>query len=500
MSGSAAGLGRAYVCFVHLEEVHIQPVSMDRFDPLIGPERAAELHAAVELARRVLHGRVVFNVNSTAVGGGVAEMLQPLLSYTRGEGIDTRWLVIQGNEDFFRITKRLHNRFHGAPGDGGPLGEAERATYETVLKENALELSALIAPRDIVLLHDPQTAGLIPLLRRLGVLVVWRSHVGTEQWNDSVRSAWSFLRPYVEQASAVILTRAEYAPDWLRHPVIIPPSIDPFSVKNEPMAEETVRAILCRVGILSGNPETPAIYIHRDGTPGRIDHYADLLRAGPPPLPEVPLVVQVSRWDRLKDMIGVMHGFARRAGTLLGAHLALVGPNVSSVSDDPEGALVLGECTAAWRALPHAVRRRIQLVCLPMVDRDENAAIVNALQRHATVVVQKSLAEGFGLTIAEAMWKARPVIGSAVGGIVEQIVDGESGLLLDPPTDLDAFGAALARLVSDRSFAERLGQNARQRVIEHFIVIRHLIQYARLFDSLEHAQQAPETAAGSPPS
>jgi trehalose synthase len=172
---------------------------------------------------------------------------------------------------------------------------------------------------------------------------------------------------------------------------------------------------------------------------------------------------------------------------------------VSSVSDDPEGAVVLDECTAAWRALPHSIRWRIQLVCLPMVDRDENAAIVNALQRHATVVVQKSLAEGFGLTIAEAMWKARPIIGSAVGGIVEQLVDGESGLLLAPPTDMAAFGAALERLLSDRAFAERLGQNARQRALEHFIGSRHLMQYARLFLSLEHEHPAPETASAPGP-
>jgi trehalose synthase len=477
---------------VHLGEVQIHPTPLDRFDPLIGPKRAAALHAAAERTRQVLNGRVIFSVNSTAMGGGVAEMLQSLLAYSRGAGIDIRWLVIHGDADFFRITKRLHNRFHGTLGDGGPLGEAERAAYEAVLRENALELAALISPRDIVLLHDPQTAGLLPLLRHRGAFGVWRSHVGTEHWNDAVRSAWSFLRPYLEQADAVILTRAEYAPDWLHRYVVIPPSIDPFSVKNAPMEEETVRAILCHVGILRGEPARPAIYTHRDGTPGRIDHGADLVRAGPPPSPEVPLVVQVSRWDRLKDMLGVMHGFARRIDTLRGAHLALVGPNVSGVSDDPEGAMVLDECTAAWRALPHVVRQRIQLVCLPMLDRDENAALVNALQRHAAIAVQKSLAEGFGLTIAEAMWKARPIIGSAVGGIVEQLVDGESGLLLDPPTDLDTFGAALERLLSDRAFAERLGQNARQRALERFLGSRHLIQYAELFARLEFEQPAPE--------
>lgn len=479
---------------MHLGEVQLHPVSLDRFAPLLGPQRTAELNAAAEQARRVLDGHVVFIVNSTAMGGGVAEMLHPLLAYSRGAGIDVRWLVIQGDEAFFRITKRLHNRFHGATGDGGPLGDAERATYEAVLRENALELAVRIVPGDIVLLHDPQTAGLIPLLRSLGAVVVWRSHVGTEHWNELVFSAWSFIRPYIEQAEAVIITRSAYAPDWLQRFVVIPPSIDPFSVKNAPMDERTVHSILCHVGILRGKPEVPPVYLHQDGTPGRVEHCADLLRAGPPPSSETPLIVQVSRWDRLKDMIGVMNGFARRAATLQGAHLALVGPNVSGVADDPEGSQVLDECTAAWRMLPHAIRQRIQLVCLPMLDRDENAAIVNALQRHAAVIVQKSLAEGFGLTVVEAMWKARPVIGGAVGGIEDQLVDGESGLLIDPPTDLDAFGMALERLLSDRAFAERLGQNARQRALELFLGNRHLIQYAKLFASMRHVEPVSPSA------
>ena len=157
--------------------------------------------------------------------------------------------------------------------------------------------------------------------------------------------------------------------------------------------------------------------------------------------------------------------------------------------------MVLDECTAAWRMLPHAIRQRIQLVCLPMLDRDENAAIVNAIQRHAAIVVQKSLAEGFGLTVVEAMWKARPVIGSAVGGIEDQLVDGESGLLLDPPTDLDAFGVALERLLSDRAFAERLGQNAHQRALELFLGNRHLIQYANLFATSRYAEPVSQSAS-----
>jgi trehalose synthase len=194
-------------------------------------------------------------------------------------------------------------------------------------------------------------------------------------------------------------------------------------------------------------------------------------------------VVQVSRWDRLKDMPGVMLGFAEHA-IASGAHLALVGPNVSGVTDDPEGPAVLDECIEIWRNLPHAARVRIQLVCLPMTDVEENAAIVNAIQRHAAVVVQKSMAEGFGLTVAEAMWKARPVIGSAVGGIQDQLTDGESGVLLADPEDLHAFGDALCGLLEQPARAQEMGEAARERAIEHFLGSRHLMQYVEVFADL----------------
>ncbi|MEN9798030.1 MAG: Trehalose synthase [Pseudomonadota bacterium] len=485
---------------VHLREIQIQAEPLERFDPLIGPEAAARLHAGAERAREAFHGRTLFNVNSTAVGGGVAEMLQPLLAYSRGAGIDARWLVLQGEPEFFRITKRLHNRLHGSRGDGGPLGETERAAYERVIAANAAELLALVGPEDVALLHDPQTAGLVPLLARTGATVVWRSHIGTERWNDEVETAWTFLRRYVEEAQAVVFTREAYVPAFLSaRAVIIPPSVDPFSVKNAPLQPEVARGILARVGILlpACGVVEPALYRHADGSPGRVDHCADVVRAGPAPAEDAPLVLQVSRWDGLKDMAGVMDGFARVADALDGAHLALVGPNVAGVEDDPEGAEVFEACIRRWRTLPHALRRRIQLVCLPMQDRDENAAIVNALQRHAAVVVQKSLEEGFGLTVAEAMWKSRPVVGSAVGGISEQLVDGESGLLVRDPRDLDAFGAALVRLFEDPDLAGRLGRAAHERTRAHFLGSRHLLQYAELFAGLlgrERVAPAPVAA------
>jgi trehalose synthase len=186
----------------------------------------------------------------------------------------------------------------------------------------------------------------------------------------------------------------------------------------------------------------------------------------------------------MKDMPGVMNGFALHVDPSLGAHLVLAGPAVTGVADDPEAAEVLDECMELWLTLPHSVRSRVHLACTPMADPDEAATIVNALQRHAAVVVQKSVAEGFGLTVAEAMWKARPIVASAVGGIVDQIVSGEHGLLVPDPSNLAAFGAAIETLLRDRTEAARFGANARARAGAEFLGDRHLEQYGQLLAHL----------------
>jgi trehalose synthase len=195
-------------------------------------------------------------------------------------------------------------------------------------------------------------------------------------------------------------------------------------------------------------------------------------------------VVQVSRWDRLKDPVGVMRGFAEAAPGDAAPHLILAGPSLGSVSDDPDGVAVLAEVEVAWRELPDAVRHRVHLACLPMDDLEENAAIVNALQRQATVIVQKSLKEGFGLTVTEAMWKARPVIASATGGIRDQIVDGVTGLLLPDPLDLDAFAEAVAGLLAAPERARQIGQAAHESVRGSFLENRHTLQYVDLLGRL----------------
>jgi trehalose synthase len=470
-----------------LREVDVQALDAARLESLIGAPRMARFEEIADAAQAALAGHTVLNVNSTATGGGVAELLQTLLAYVRGAGVNARWLVIEGDARFFAITKRIHNGLYGFAGDGGPLGDAERRHYEHVLHRNAEELQTLVRPGDVVLIHDPQPAGLLQEVKRAGARVIWRCHVGRDAPNQWTERAWQFLRPYIEQADAYIVSRPTFAPPWADadRTHVIPPSIDPFSAKNEPMSRRNIRLALGYVGLLDGDGNPPVVpFARRDGSPGRIDRHVDILQSGPAPQPDAPLVAQVSRWDAMKDMSGVMEAFAEHLDPSLGAHLVLAGPAVSGVADDPEAADVYEDCVRRWRALPHATRGRVHLACVPMTDPDEAAAIVNALQRHASVVVQKSLAEGFGLTVTEAMWKSRPIVASAVGGIVDQIVDGEHGLLVADPRDLAACGAAIERLLRDPAEAARLGARARERALSEFLGDRHLEQYGRLFAGL----------------
>jgi trehalose synthase len=467
-----------------LRAVEVPRLPVSRLEPVIGAPRYAELARAADEVRPVLAGRTIWNVSSTAAGGGVAEMLQVLVGYVQDLGIAIGWLVITGDAGFFAITKRLHNQIHGNPA-GGPLGAAEAGHYAQMLAANAVELAARVRPGDVVLLHDPQTAGLAAPLAQAGARVVWRCHIGVD-WEDEVtRAAWEFLRPHLAAAAAYVFSRRTYVPSWIPagKAWIIPPSIDPFSPKNQQLDADTVRAVLVKLGVLDGAaPMAPATFVRRDGGVDTVSRPAVIVGEGRPG-PGDPVLVQVSRWDRLKDMAGVMRGFADHVAPGGDGYLMLVGPAVKEVSDDPEGAAVYGECLLQWRDLSPAARRRILLVTLPLDDIDENAAMVNALQRHATVITQKSLAEGFGLTVSEGMWKGRPVIGSAVGGIIDQIAEG-TGILLPDPADLAAFGSAARLLLGDQELAARLGQAAHAHVREQYVGDVHLLRYARLLGSL----------------
>jgi trehalose synthase len=190
-----------------LREVEVQALDAARLEPLVGPDRLAQFERIAEATEARLAGRSVINVNSTAAGGGVAEMLQTLLAYTRGAGVDARWVVIEGDPAFFAITKRIHNGLYGSPGDGGGLGDEERRHYEAVQRRNADELLAIVQPGDIVLIHDPQPAGLAATARRAGARVVWRCHVGLDEPNEWTERAWEFLRPYLADVEAIVVSR-----------------------------------------------------------------------------------------------------------------------------------------------------------------------------------------------------------------------------------------------------------------------------------------------------
>ena len=469
----------------NLVQVPIAPTTPGLFRQVLSDAAYAELSAATVEARSVLAGRTVWNVNSTARGGGVAELLQSLVGYARGAGIDTRWHVVQGNPAFFNITKRIHNQIQGFDGDGGDLGQREHDEYERSLAPAGRELATMVRPGDIVVLHDPQTAGLAPHLRGSGVKVVWRCHVGVDSPNERAEGAWNFLKGYIADADVYVFSRAGFV--WQGLPksrvAIIPPSIDPFTPKNNLMARTQVAAVLISAGLLKGYAAATPYFVRTGGTMGFVSRKAEVLQLSPL-VPTTKVVVQISRWDRLKDPFGVMNGFADFVVPQTPAHLVLAGPEVTTVADDPEAAEILKQTTAAWEKLPEAARGRVHLASLPMQDLDENAAIVNALQRWAVVVVQKSLAEGFGLTVAEAMWKARPVVASRIGGIQDQIEHQKSGVLLDDPTDLAAFGEAVTQLLLEPDAAHEIGMAAHERVKENFLNDRHLKQYVELFSSL----------------
>ena len=470
-----------------LTDVPVAPLAPERFRDVLTEEQARSFDQTVEMGRALLAGRVVWNVNSTARGGGVAEMLSSLIAYARGAGVDARWVVIEGDDDFFRVTKRIHNRLHGARGDGGPLGREERVTNDRVSERNVRALAELVRPGDIMLLHDPQTVGLAGRLRERGARVIWRCHVGLDLPNDEAREAWHFLLADVRSAEAQVFSRSAFVWEGLDESrvAVIPPSIDAFSPKNQELQEPAVRAILRRAEIEAGADGGDPVFCHEDGTPGRVDRSAEVL-GGPFPA-EATVIAQVSRWDRLKDPVGVLEAFERGVAPRSDARLALAGPSTEAVADDPEGREVFLEMVARRESLPGEVRERVHLISLPMEDPAENAAMVNALQRRADIVVQKSLAEGFGLTVAEAMWKGRPVVASRVGGIQDQIQDGVTGQLVEP-RDLDGFARELLSLLKDPARAHRLGAAARTEVRDNFLGPRHLTQYVALMERLLRRQ------------
>lgn len=458
-------------------EVPVTALDPGTLAQVIEPDRMSRLRSTLRSAARSLRGRTVWNVNSTASGGGVAETLARVLGYMRGADVDARWLTIDGDDDFFLITKRLHHRIHDSDGDGGPLTDAERRHYLSTCRANASVIRSRLRPGDVVILHDPQTAGLAPDLRGAAAATIWRSHIGSARDTPLTQQGWAFLEPDMVAADGWVFSSRRYLrpgrPSW-----VIPPSIDPFSPKNGWLSDTAVEAILVTAGMLAGRAASPPEFRRSDGTLGRVRRRARVV--GSVPDASRDLVVQVSRWDWLKDPVGVMGGFSRAVQQGLDAHLLLVGPDPDGVADDPEGTEVLRAATRAWSVLPAPSRGRISLACLPQDDDEESAAMVNAVQRRAAVAVQKSLAEGFGLTVTEAMWKGRPVLASPAGGIADQIVDGRHGVLLRDPGDQAGLAENLHRLLTEPGWAARLGRRGRERVRTRFLDDSQLSDTARL--------------------
>ncbi|MFP5501669.1 MAG: glycosyltransferase [Candidatus Sericytochromatia bacterium] len=468
----------------------------------LGPAVRGLEATARALAPR-LRGRKVWMLSSTAHGGGVAEMLPRIVSLLRQSGLEVEWLVIRARDPrFFPFTKRLHNMIHGAgPAD---LPAEERAVYASESAAIAEALVPVIAPRDMVMIHDPQPLAVGALLKaRLGVQALWRCHIGRDGENEVSRAAWEFLRPWVSAYDRAIFSLPEYVPAALESCAgIVHPAIDPLSHKNRDLRIPKLTGILMDAALAgSSRPgvapafSCAALRLQEGGS------YAPAIQPADFGLLFRPVILQVSRWDRLKGFLPLLRGFERlktqapteprqtrhqRMVELSG--LMLAGPDPEGVSDDPEAQAVLSEIAEAWQGLPKAVRDDVAVIKLPMGSTKENALMVNALQRCAAVVVQNSLEEGFGLTATEAMWKLLPVVATHASGLRAQIRDGIEGRLVANAEDPQAIADALDWMLGHEKASEELGANAHNRVFERFLVFEQVRRYLEELAALAEAE------------
>jgi trehalose synthase len=396
---------------------------LEEYRSILGTDTLEELY----LLSRNLQGKSVLHVNSTAVGGGVAEILHRMVPLLQELGVEMSWEVVKGGEAFYAVTKKFHNALHGDPQEVTPK---DYQVYEDTLDEN---LTRMRLEHDIVFIHDPQPAALVKKRRELKNRWIWRCHIDLSRPNPDV---WGFLRPYVEQYDACIFSAPAFAQALPIPEVLISPSIDPLSDKNRELEPHEIQSVLDRLRIPTDKP----------------------------------LVTQVSRFDRLKDPLGVIEAF-RKIKPYVEARLLLVG---GSADDDPEGAQVLNEVRERAKEDPD-----IRVLCLPSTSHIE----INAIQRASSVILQKSLREGFALTVTEALWKSKPVIASAVGGIPLQIIHKYSGILTH---SIEGTAYWLKQLLSEPQYAKKLGENGRNHVRQNFLLTRHLRDYLLLFLSLDH--------------
>ena len=400
---------------------------LEAWGRIAGPGVIAQLR---QLAGALTGARVV-HVNSTRVGGGVAEILTKLVPAMNELGIRTEWEVVSGPAEFYQCTKAMHNGLQGNP---VAIPEALLRTFEAVSADNAARLEGTLRDADVVFIHDPQPALLLRHMPERRGHWIWRCHIDLSRPH---RPVWRYLRPAVSEYDASIFSLDEFAPR-MPHPVyLIPPSIDPLSEKNVELEEREVEAVRERFGLEAGRP----------------------------------LIAQISRFDRFKDPLGVIAAYRLAKRYAPGLQLVLAG---GEAPDDPEGETVYGEVRTAAQDDPD-----IHLLLLPA----DAHRTINALQRAADIVVQKSTREGFGLTVTEGMWKGRPVIGGNVGGIRLQVVNHQTGYLVSTPE-----GAALRirYLLKNSELRHAMGARAREFVRENFLITRHLREYLGLMVAIKH--------------
>lgn len=403
--------------------------------------------------RRLVH------VNATATGGGVAELLHSVVPAQVRAGRNAGWVVISGSDPFFALTKTVHHLLHDRGDPAAVADPARWAAYRSVLAPQAAELAGELGPGDVVVLHDPQTLGLAPRLAAAGVRTLWHCHIGTTAAGAAGPAAvWSALAPELAAVDGVLVAEPAYAPPGAdRH--LVPPAIDPGTAKNRPLPPAEATALLTAIGLYGGAAGSGAAVVEQT--------------AALPP--DARLVVQVSRWDPLKDMPGVVRCVPDLPADV---HLVLAGNDPDEIPDDPEGAAVLAEVRAVLAGLTGPDRDRVHLVRTRSVGGDQ-ALVINALQRRADVVLQKSLAEGFGLTVTEAMAKGRAVVAGAVGGIRAQLGPDDCGVLVDP-TDRAAVVEALRGLLDDPGRRRAMGARAAARAARHYTLARLVADYHRI--------------------
>ncbi|MBN1213645.1 MAG: glycosyltransferase [candidate division Zixibacteria bacterium] len=390
------------------------------YEIVVGRDAVSQL----QQVSRDLAGARVVHVNSTRVGGGVAEILSWLIPLMNELGLDTSWEVVTGTPEYYNTTKTFHN---GLQGNEVILPQYMLDIYEKTVTENAEKLRATLEEADFVFIHDPQPAALLDLCPNRKGKWIWRCHIDASHPN---RKVWNYLRSKVAGYDASIFSMPQFA-QRMDHPqFIIAPSIDPLSEKNREMSPDEIATVLEQLGI-SG---------------------------------EMPIITQVSRFDRFKDPIGVIKAF-NLLNSHIDARLILAG---GGATDDPEGAAVLEEVKeAAFN------NDRIHILMLP----SDAHLTINAIQRASTIIMQKSLQEGFGLTVTEAMWKGKPVIGGNVGGIKLQVHNHHTGYLVDTP---EGSALRIRELLRRPEKIKAMGMIARKFVTENFLLNRHLREYLTL--------------------